>query len=126
MRRALVVGLLLFTAGCETDDPTESSVTRSPNSIVIQAETLVPCSGSGRFCCVRTQFVNTNARTVEVSLEWRAFNFQGQQFATAIDYISGVGPGATVVSISSFFGLHVESCGQIARFERSDLDVYAF
>jgi hypothetical protein len=39
--------------------------------------------------------------------------------------ISGVGPGATVVSTSAFFGLPVELRSQLARVERFDLDVFA-
>ena len=127
MRHLLILSLaLLLTAGCGSSDSTSSSVIRPDSSIVIQSETLVPCLGSGRFCCVRTQFVNTKARTIDVSIRWRAFNAQGQQFADALDFIGGVGPGATVVSTSSYFGPQVESCSQIAQFERSDVTVYAF
>jgi hypothetical protein len=67
--------------------------------------------------------VNTNARSVYVSIDYPAFNAQRQQIADSNHIIGGVAPGATVVSTSSFFGSQVESCSQIARFEISDLDV---
>lgn len=124
MRRLLGLSLaLLLLTGCPTggdDGPSGPSA----SSILIQSETLVGCPGSGRFCCVRTQLVNTSRHDLSVSIRWRAFNAQGAQFADALDFIAGVGRGATVVSVSAFFGAHVESCSQIARFERFDLDVF--
>ena len=99
----LALPVLLLTA-CGDEDSTGPS-SPSESSIVVQSEVLVACSGGSTFCCVKTHFVNTNAKTVDVSIGWRAFNAQGQQLAEAIDFISGVGAGATVVSESSFFGV---------------------
>jgi hypothetical protein len=120
MRRPLLLGLALLLAACNGS----GSSGPSTSSIVIESETLVPCVASGRFCCVRTQLVNTSSHTLDVAIRWRAFNAQGIQFADALDFIAGVAPHTRLVSTSAFFGSQVESCSQIARFERFDVDVF--
>jgi hypothetical protein len=115
MRPPLFLGfVVLVAAACGGSDSSGPSA----SNLIIESETLVACPTSGRFCCVRTQLVNTSDTTFNVTLRWRAFNAQGVQFADALDSIAGVPPRGRTVSVSAFFGAEVRSCSQISSFER--------
>jgi hypothetical protein len=114
LRASIVV--LVILAGCSSDSTTTPS--SEVGGIVVESEMLSGSSSGSTLCVVKGTYFNTNGFTVQVTLEWRAFDGSGTQLpGTALVFDEAAAPRTRVSYESTIFDVSV-TCPRIARLER--------